>query len=225
MSIVKSKHASNYTVLPNEIFKAGLSLNAIGLLSYLLSLPHDWVIYKTTLHTQLNVGRERLDTAFKELQEIGFIITIKEVDSNGRFTYNHIVYDKPYNGEPYTGNPNTVDPTLQSTKLPSTNILNKDTNEKTEFDLFWDMYDKKVGDKDKLRKKFNKLPKESREKIFSTLPNYLKSTEDKQYRKNPSTYLNNSSWNDEIIFNGKPLTVEPERDELGFIKKKSVMHT
>jgi len=31
----------------------------------------------------------------------------------------------------------------------------------------------------------------------------LNSTPDKQYRKNPETYLNNKSWNDEIIGNNK----------------------
>jgi hypothetical protein len=66
-----------------------------------------------------------------------------------------------------------------------------------EFEKFWNMYDKKV-DRKKSEKKFIKLKKSDIEKIFETLPAYIKSTPDKQYRKNPSTYLNNQSWNDEI---------------------------
>ena len=31
------------------------------------------------------------------------------------------------------------------------------------------------------------------------LPHYIKSTPDKQFRKHPSTYLNNQGWFDEII--------------------------
>ena len=31
------------------------------------------------------------------------------------------------------------------------------------------------------------------------LPNYIDSTPDKSFRKNPMTYLNNKSWEDEII--------------------------
>jgi hypothetical protein len=98
MSIVKSKHASNYTVLPNEIFTSGLSIEAIGMLSYFLSLPHDWVIYKTQLHTQLNMGRDKVDRIFKELHEKGYLMSVKEFNNKGQFTYNHIIYDKPFNG-------------------------------------------------------------------------------------------------------------------------------
>ena len=41
--------------------------------------------------------------------------------------------------------------------------------------------------------------KKIRNKIFETLPEYVNSTPDKKFRKNPETYLNNCSWNDEII--------------------------
>ena len=82
----------------------------------------------------------------------------------------------------------------QSNK-PKDIIVEKESS----FDKFWNMYDKKVGKKDKCRKKFLKLSKSDINKIFETLPQYIKSTPDKQYRKNPETYLNNESWNDEII--------------------------
>ena len=130
MSIIKSKHASNYTILPNEIFTTGLSIEAIGLLSYFLSLPHEWVIYKTQLHTKLSIGREKLDRIFKELQDNGYVISVREVNDKGQFTYSHIVYDKPYNGEPsmdkpYTGKPSTANQPLQSTNIQSTNKQSK----------------------------------------------------------------------------------------------------
>lgn len=67
------------------------------------------------------------------------------------------------------------------------------------FEKFWNLYDKKVGDRKKIIKKFNKLKEEDIDKIFETLPAYISSTPDKAYRKNPETYLNNHSWDDEII--------------------------
>jgi hypothetical protein len=67
------------------------------------------------------------------------------------------------------------------------------------FDEFWDMYDKKVGDKAKLKKKFEKIPEKERVLIRDHIPVYKTAQPDKQYRKNPETYLNNKSWNDEII--------------------------
>lgn len=71
-----------------------------------------------------------------------------------------------------------------------------------EFDKFWNLYDKKRGDKAKVKAKFSKLSKADREKIFETLPAYVKNTPDKTYRKDPQTYLNNRSWEDEIIPKG-----------------------
>lgn len=68
----------------------------------------------------------------------------------------------------------------------------------SDFEIFWDMYGKKV-DKEASRKKFMKLKQSDIEKIFQTLPDYVKSTPDQKYRKNPATYLNNKSWNNEII--------------------------
>ncbi|MCP3680008.1 MAG: DUF4373 domain-containing protein [Gammaproteobacteria bacterium] len=68
------------------------------------------------------------------------------------------------------------------------------------FAEFWDLYGKKVDSK-KCEAKFNKLSKKDIEAIFAILPSYLQSTPDKQYRKNPLTWLNGKCWNDEIQTN------------------------
>lgn len=76
------------------------------------------------------------------------------------------------------------------------------------FDDFWDEYDKKVGKKSKIEKKWNSLSQATKEKIMSYIPNYKISQPDKQFRKNPESFLNNESWNDELITqsNGKHST-------------------
>ena len=74
-----------------------------------------------------------------------------------------------------------------------------DLNLNKEFEDFWDLYDKKVGDKKKLFIKWKKLKDEDKTKIFIHIPKYKSAIPDKQFRKNPETYLNNNSWNDEII--------------------------
>lgn len=77
---------------------------------------------------------------------------------------------------------------------------NKQGNIQTsEFDLFWELYDKKVGDKSKIASKYNKLSMEDKQAIHLHVPKYIQSQPDKKYRKNPETYLNNKSWLDEII--------------------------
>ena len=73
------------------------------------------------------------------------------------------------------------------------NILN------IEFEKFWDLYNKKVGSKSKLIKKWESLTDLDRGMIIEHLPHYVKSTPDKNFRKNPETYFNNQGWFDEIV--------------------------
>ena len=68
-----------------------------------------------------------------------------------------------------------------------------------DFEWFWNAYDKKIGDKQKLKKKWNKLTDEERQNAMNYIELYKQSQPDKQFRKNPETFLNNKSWNDEII--------------------------
>lgn len=68
------------------------------------------------------------------------------------------------------------------------------------FDEFWELYDKKVGKKDELIKKWLKLSEEERELAMSYIPEYKLSKPNKKYRKNPETFLNQKAWNDELIF-------------------------
>jgi hypothetical protein len=74
---------------------------------------------------------------------------------------------------------------------------------KNVFNIFWDLYDKKIGDKEKIFKKWLKLSTEDKEAIIIYIPKYKISQPEKKFRKNPETFLNNKSWNDEIIYEGK----------------------
>ena len=75
----------------------------------------------------------------------------------------------------------------------------KDKEINIEFSEFWDLYDKKTGDKKKIEKGWNKLKDKERELIIVHVKEYVASTPDKQFRKNPETYLNQSGWEHEII--------------------------
>lgn len=67
------------------------------------------------------------------------------------------------------------------------------------FQNFWDAYDKKVGSKEKLEKKWDKLSQKDKEKIMVYIPHYIEAQPEKKFRKNPETFFNNKSWNDELI--------------------------
>ena len=111
------------------------------------------------------------------------------------------------------GTPIAIDyTTLHYTTLDYT-TLNK-TKELTAwaFDIFWQMYGKS-HDKTKCLDKFCKLDVLEWEKIFKQLPEYVKSTPDVQFRKNPLTYLNGKCWNDEPISTTPPKYILTEDDK------------
>lgn len=78
------------------------------------------------------------------------------------------------------------------------------------FDAFWNLYDKKV-DKDRCEKAWRRLSNKERIAIMEYVPKYILSQPDKTYRKNPITFFNNKSWENEIV--GKPI-VKPVYGDL-----------
>ena len=100
--------------------------------------------------------------------------------------------------------------------------VNEDKNINIDFDFFWNDYDKKVGDKQKLKSKWNKLSDKDRNEIMNYLPLYIEAVPDKQFRKNPETFLNNKSWLDEIVKRTNPEYNKQSYAEREFAKLKSL---
>ena len=67
------------------------------------------------------------------------------------------------------------------------------------FEDFWNAYNKKIGSKSNVEKKFLKLNQDTKEIIMNYIFDYVKATPDKQYRANPETFLNQKRWENEII--------------------------
>lgn len=67
------------------------------------------------------------------------------------------------------------------------------------FNIFWNLYEKKVG-RPKCEKLWSKLTLKEREECIAYIPLYKQAQPEKQYRKNPETFLRNKSWNDELIY-------------------------
>jgi len=56
-----------------------------------------------------------------------------------------------------------------------------------------------VGRKEELSDKWAKLKDEQREAIMVYIPRYKQAKPDKSFRKDPQTFLDNESWNNEIV--------------------------
>ena len=79
------------------------------------------------------------------------------------------------------------------------NNTNKDISKDiSKFDEWWNLYNKKTG-KEKALKKWTKLPGSIYETIIDHSSRYVTAVPEKQFRKDPITYLNNFTWEDEYM--------------------------
>jgi hypothetical protein len=64
----------NFSIILNEVFqRKDLSARAKGIWGYLMTLPDDWVVYRSEIFTHFSEGRRALDTAFNELIDKKYI--------------------------------------------------------------------------------------------------------------------------------------------------------
>lgn len=104
INIIRSgkKGKVGFTSISNEILQSKtLKPNEVGIIVHLLSLSKDFVIHKSSIWKQMNIGRDQFDKAWKNLVRLGYIQTIKyrEDDSKKTFGYRHIVYEIPQSPE------------------------------------------------------------------------------------------------------------------------------
>ena len=136
--IVRSKKngKSRYTPISNDILQSKtLTSEQKSILVHLLSLPEDWVVYKTEIWKDMNIGRDRFNKSWTALVELGYIVSVKMIDTNTNLIrgYNHIVYEEPVSDLPNLGvteiqatrEPECIQSNkIQSNKLQSNNIEN-----------------------------------------------------------------------------------------------------
>lgn len=139
MAIVRVEKSKDYTTLSNYHFRDKiLSLKAIGLLSFMLSLPDNWDFSIEGLDKVLKDGRTSIANALKELEDNGFLVRNQLRNDNGSFGgIEYIVYEQPKGNKPIVEKPIAVNQRQINTKEENTNIykyivdyLNEKTNSK-----------------------------------------------------------------------------------------------
>lgn len=131
---------------------------------------------------ELNHGSKWFIPSFIEFQ-------YGELHENNKVHYSILQIFKKYNVK-YKG-------LARGLQSPMDKDKEKD-KDKESFDKFWKLYNKSAA-KEKCINLWYKIKPELYEIIYAHVINYVKATPDKQYRKNPDTYLRNQCWNDEII--------------------------
>lgn len=117
---IKNK-TDNYTIVSNEIFqRSDISARAKGIYAYIMTLPDDWKLYKSELYTHFSEGITAIDTAFKELEELGYITKERCKGEGGKFSgWDYTIRESVEKTDPMenrlSDNPKSENPQLLST--------------------------------------------------------------------------------------------------------------
>ena len=216
LSKIRKKHHKSYTTIDNKFVNDdSLSLKAKGLFLYLWSKPENWVVRVKDIMLRNSVGQRVVYSAMNELENANYLYR-KRLYADGKIT--GMDYWLSETGD--VGNRNLDEQNVDEEKVREDNVkhsnngeiqskdllINKDSTllinilekKSLDFDIFWSAYDKKI-DKHKCKLKWKRLRDKDIVGILKHVPNSVRSTPDKQFRKNPLTYLNSRTWEDEDI--------------------------
>lgn len=157
---------------------------------------------------ELNIGKQRYQRARRELEKTGYLQVDRKQNGNiygsNLYTLFHNprqVDIRPVDSQPVeiqsvdsqpTTNNNITNNSITSNSKTINNSATDVTRER--FEEWWKLYNKK-RDKKISFKKFEKcLKKHSFEEIMQGTRMYLKTIKDKQYQKDPKTFLHNESY-------------------------------
>ena len=96
--IIRTEKIKNYTKIDNNYLEdKNISLKAKGLLTLMLSLPDSWKYNIKGLCLLCKESRYSITYALKELKQNNYLEVKKSYDYDGKFIYEYIIYENPYN--------------------------------------------------------------------------------------------------------------------------------
>jgi hypothetical protein len=155
-----------------------------------------WNMSINSLADRNSVGRDQIRTAITELEKFGYL-TREQSREEGKFSETIWRTSDPIE-KPLSENSTTVNPTTKNTIPKKNNLKNNERiYSDSQFNSFWNHYPKKV-DKGAALRAFRRAIKDldpavviEGAKRYAEDPNLP----EKQYIKNPATWLNAEAWN------------------------------
>lgn len=199
MPLIRGHHSfdDQFAQIPNAWLRdSRLSLKAIGLLAQIMTHSPGWNMSINSLSTRNNVGRDQIRTAIGELEEFGYL-TREQSREDGRFSETIWRTSDPTD-IPLSENPTSVNPTIKNTITKEQQVKNNERiYDDSQFEEFWNYYPKRV-DKGAALRAFRKAVKNHDVKEIIQGAIYYAADinlPDKQFIKNPATWLNAEAWN------------------------------
>ena len=203
MSIVRTEKTGNYSVICNKLLRRkDISARAKGLFAYFMTLPDDWQVRLVEVKEHFTDGRDALRTAFKELEDAGYVERVPLRTSGGKLNgWDFIIHEStvsletrqtvnPSDGESVTTN------NLVKLNTNNTNICTDGeyviTNNKdnihppkqfsksvtkliscVKFKKAWSMFGR-TGSKVQSFNYWKTIPEEDQDLIIQAIPSYLR---------------------------------------------------
>ena len=198
MPLIRGHHSfdDHFTQIPNDWLRdKRISLGAKGLLAQLLSHSPGWRISQESLGRDNGVGRDAIRTLINELLEAGYLMRSEERERGEKGYLGGYTYTTQ---DPTQDNPTQDNPLLKKTITKNNNLKNNERiYSDSEFDSFWNYYPKKVDKGAALRAFKRAVKKQDADSVIAGAKSYAEDPNlpEKQFIKNPATWLNAEAWN------------------------------
>ena len=198
MPLIRGHHSfdDHFTQIPNDWLRdSRISLGAKGLLAQLLSHVPGWKISQESLGRDNGIGRDAIRTLINELLGAGYLSRSEDRERTEKGYLGGYTYTTQ---DPTLDNPTQDNPLHKNNNIKKNNLKNNERiYSDSEFDSFWSYYPKKV-DKGAAVRAFKKALKTSpATEVIEGAKRYAEDPNlpDKQFVKNPATWLNAEAWN------------------------------
>lgn len=240
MAKIEKIYDKNFTRISNELIRNdSLSWKARGIFAYLWSMPDDWDFYETEVEKHAPEGRAALRSGLTELEKYGFLLRVRNRDSQGRLTttswkiadkpvftpmFDFPMLDKPMldnrtllttNNTNYLSNQNN-EHSDECTKFKTDKKENKNIDE--DFKKLWKLYPNKKG-RQKALNAYKKAIKDgvTNKQIQNGILSYIQEIKAKnlesKFIKHGSTWFIGKGWDDEYDDPKEKKTLDYQRQQ------------
>lgn len=211
---------TGFTQIDNEVFylQSTLSASAFSLFIRIYRATQGYgvavkALSNSYLQKTTNLSKNTVTRSIKELEDLGVLLVKRRARLSSYYQISVKGVSKLYNAikselsegvEPLEldleGNETASLPVEQVVEVEVEQSTTTETLQSPDnsFEIFWGVYDKKVG-KEPSKRLWMRLRDSDKASIMKHLDNYVQSTPEKQFRKDPANYLKDRVWEDEVI--------------------------
>lgn len=211
--IKRSKHTTDYTVIPNAIMEdQDLNCECLGMLTYLIGKPSNWKIQAEFLGKRFGWGKTKVYTILKKLIDAGYVTRKANIVKGLKRGSEYTVYDTKMAEKPHCSQTRTSDAPIvrvgghiisnNVSYISKEKIYKKESDYENQFKEFDKEYPRSKKRStwqggSKIYEKFKKVLKGgvSFEDLMKGLRLYKQDQTVKDgYAKNVLTWLNQEGW-------------------------------